>query len=53
MYCHYIGWRIRKCPLYRGVLYFIRGSTVVAISLPKEDNLSIMDKMIRPNVSGI
>ena len=21
MYCHYIGWCIRKCPLYRGVLY--------------------------------
>ena len=21
MYCHYIGWCIGKCPLYRGVLY--------------------------------
>ena len=21
MYYHYIGWCIRKCPLYRGVLY--------------------------------
>ena len=21
MYCHCIGWCIRKCPLYRGVLY--------------------------------
>ena len=22
MYCHYIGWCIRECPLYRGVLYY-------------------------------
>ena len=21
MHCHYIGWCIGKCPLYRGVLY--------------------------------
>ena len=21
MYCHYIGWCIGKCPLYRGVIY--------------------------------
>ena len=21
MYCHYIGWCIEMCPLYRGVLY--------------------------------
>ena len=21
MFCHYIAWCIKKCPLYRGVLY--------------------------------
>ena len=26
MYCHYIGWCIRKCPLYR--VSFTGGSTV-------------------------
>ena len=57
MHCHYIGWCIGKCPLCRGVLYSecplsevpqYSGNT----SLPlKEDNLSIMDKMIRPSMS--
>ena len=31
MYCHYIGWCVEKCPLYRCPLFrvsFIRGSAV-------------------------
>ena len=45
MYCHYIGWCIGKCPLYRGVLYqrfYIQGRNVISLRIHGQLNSTFL-----------
>ena len=60
IYCHHIGWCIRKCPLYRGVLYSECPLSEVPLcrsifltSFLKSTSLSCLHKHLLPSHRGL